>query len=155
MAHIVKRPPPKPLTAGPGFVIRQAHKALTRHLAEALTKQGISFKHYYYLRALFEEDGISQAELSDRVGMEPATLTRVLDTMERDGLVRRERDAGDRRKINVYLTPRSKRLRDPLVATIDRINNAALDGISEREYNAFRGTLRRLVENLDRLPQDG
>src|SRR5579875_1743197 len=77
---------PTPLTAGPGYLVRNAHKALSRRLALELARHGIAFKHYYYLRTLFEEDGIMQAELSERTGMERATVTVVLDTMERQGL---------------------------------------------------------------------
>lgn len=130
-------------------MIRQAHKALSRPLAEALARRGVAFKHYYYLRALFEEDGITQMELSLRVGMERATVTRVLDTMEREGLVRRARDPDDRRKINVYLTPRARRLREPLVSTIAQINEVMLQDISAAEFAQFRRTLDRMVDNVN------
>src|SRR5271156_4271457 len=93
---------PKPLTAGPGYLVRNAHKALSRGLARELALRGIMFKHYYYLRSLYEEDGITQAELSDRTGMERATVTVVLDTLERQNLVKRVRSPDDRRKINVF-----------------------------------------------------
>jgi hypothetical protein len=49
-----------PFSTGPGYLMREAHKAMSRPLAAELVAQGIAFKQYYYLRSLFEQDGISQ-----------------------------------------------------------------------------------------------
>jgi DNA-binding MarR family transcriptional regulator len=140
---------PKPLTAGPGYLVRNAHKALSRRLALELARHGIAFKHYYYLRTLFEEDGIMQAELSERTGMERATVTVVLDTMERQGLVKRIRSPEDRRKIHVYLTPKGRRLRQPLLDAVGNVTRAALAGISPLEFERLRKTLGKIVANLE------
>ncbi len=148
MSEAVKGYHRQRFSAGLGFHIRAVHKALSRRLADALAEQGVALKHYYYLRPLYEEDDISQVELSARVGMERATVTRVLDTMERAGLVRRVRDRHDRRKINVRLTARAKKLRGPVLQTIERLNREALRGRSAREFAAFRNMARAIVANL-------
>ena len=146
MTELVKRPPP--LTAGPGYFIRHAHLALGKSLADALVQQSISFTHYYYLRTLFEEDGLTLTELSSRIPIDPATATRVLDTMERDGLIRRERNREDRRKVNIFLTSKAQDLRKPIVRTIERLSKAILTGISAADYAACRRTLARMAQNV-------
>src|ERR1700691_674157 len=83
---------------------------MSRRLATELARHGIAFKQYFYLRALLEEDHISQIELSERVGMNRATVTSVVDTMEREGLVRRIADPGDRRVYLIALTPKAREL---------------------------------------------
>ena len=148
MVTNVKRPTPKPFSAGLGYHVRETHKAMSRRLAEELAKLGVALKHYYYLRALFEEDGITQIELGERVGMNRATVTRVVDTMARAGLVRRLRDPADRRKINIVLTSRARRLRGPLKETVDRLNREALDGLSANQATALRAALRQVISNL-------
>src|SRR5580693_6862807 len=89
----VKTPQKKSrVEAGAGYLVRDAHKAFSRRLAREMSQYDISFKHYYYLLALFEEDRVTQVELSERVGMNRATVTSVVDTMEAQGLVKRVRD---------------------------------------------------------------
>jgi DNA-binding MarR family transcriptional regulator len=148
MENVVKRPTRKPFSAGLGYHVRETHKALTRRLAEELAKLGVALKHYYYLRALYEEDGITQIELGERVGMNRATVTRVVDTMTRAGLVRRARDPDDRRKINIVLTPRAQRLRQPLLRLVESLNREALVGLSAGETKALRAALRHVIDNL-------
>jgi DNA-binding MarR family transcriptional regulator len=136
------------ITAGAGYLVRDAHKAFSRRLAREISRYDISFKHYYYLLALFEEDQITQVELSERVGMNRATVTSVVDTMEAQGLVKRVRDPDDRRKINVVLTPKGTRLRRPLLESIGEVQRAALKGIAARDLDRFSATIERIIENL-------
>ncbi len=92
-----------------------------------------------------------QAELSKRVGIESATATRVLGTMEREGLIRRARGAGDRRVVNVTLTPRAKRLEASLRTALEGVNRKYLVGIPESEHAAFRATVLKLLANAGDL----
>jgi DNA-binding MarR family transcriptional regulator len=150
MIDAVKRRQARPpLSTGPAYLLREAHKSLSRVLADELSGMGISFKQYFYLRALFEEDGVSQVELGEAVGMERATVTAVLDTLEREGLVRREPHPDDRRKTNVFLTTKAKKLRAPLLATINRLNRVYLTGISNAEFERMKATLEKMVRNAD------
>ncbi len=139
---------PVPSATGPGYLIRTAHKAFSATLAGHLSARGVALNHYYYLRALFEEDGITPAELSERIRMERATVTAVLDTMERQGLVRRVRHQHDRRKIRIFLTPKGEQLREPVLGSIAHVNAAALAGIAPAEFARFQRTLGKLVTNL-------
>jgi DNA-binding MarR family transcriptional regulator len=149
MKQDVKPPRQKRRTGtGAGHLVRDAHKAFSRCLASEISRYDISFKHYYYLLALFEEDEITQVELSERVGMNRATVTSVVDTMEAQGLVKRVRDPDDRRKINVVLTAKGARLRRPLLESITDVQRTALKGIAERDLDKFRTTMERIIENL-------
>lgn len=136
------------LGSGAGYLVRDAHKAFSRSLASEISRYDISFKHYYYLLALYEEDRCTQVELSERVGMNRATVTSVLDTMEAQGLVKRVRDPEDRRKINVVLTPKGARLRRPLLESVGEVQRTALRGIADRDVDRFRATIERIIENL-------
>jgi DNA-binding MarR family transcriptional regulator len=144
-----RRGVPPPLTSGPAYLIREAHKSLSRVLAAEVVRLGISLKQYYYVRALLEEDGISQVELGERVGMERATVTAALDTLERDGIVRREAHPDDRRKTNVFLTAKGKRLRAPLIALIKSLNEATLADVSRAELDRMCATIAKLARNAD------
>ena len=139
---------PAPFSAGIGYAVRHTHKALSRRLAYELAQVGISFGHYYYLRALFEANGISQMELSERVGVDPTTVVTVVDTLERQNIVERRKDPDDRRKALIYLTPKGRKLRRPLLAAIGAAQANALVGISAAEIETFRRVALRVIDNL-------
>src|SRR5262245_43915778 len=94
-----------PLDLSVGYQIRMTHRMLQRHLQARIEPHGVTLGMWYFLRALWEEDGLTQSELSRRIGtMEPTTLT-AIQTMQRNGLVKRVRSKEDRRKLQIYLTP--------------------------------------------------
>ncbi len=138
-----------PLTSGPGYWLRRGYKAIARPLAGELRLRGIAFKHYFYIRTLLEEDGISQVELSERVGMERATVTVVLDTLEALGIVVREAHPSDRRKTNVFLTPKGRRMRGDILQAVGTANRVALKGISATDFERFRKTLAVMIANVE------
>ena len=148
-AIVNRRRETSPLTSGPGYWLRLGHKALTRPLADELRSRGIAFKHYFYIRTLLEEDGITQAELSDRVGMERATVTVVLDTLEDLGIVVREPHPSDRRKTNVFLTTKGRRMKGDVLESVAISNKVALKGISAAEFERFRKTLAQMIANVE------
>ena len=109
---------------------------------------GISFKHYYYLRALLETNGISQMELSERVGVDPTTVVTVVDTLARQEIVERRADPDDRRKALIYLTPKGKALRRPLRAAIDAVQSCAQRGITASDLESYRRISAKITRNL-------
>jgi MarR family transcriptional regulator, organic hydroperoxide resistance regulator len=138
-----------PLTSGPGYWLRLGYNTITRPLADELKKRGIAFKHYFYVRSLLEEDGITQVELSERVGIERATVTAVVDTLESLGIVVREAHPSDRRKTNVFLTAKGRRMRKDVLDAVGVANRIALKGISAAEFERFRKTLATMIANVE------
>jgi DNA-binding MarR family transcriptional regulator len=132
-----------------GYLVRDTFRAFTRELESRIVAEAeVSIGHWYFLRALWEEDGLNQRELSRRVGMmEPTTVTAV-NGMEAKGLVRRDRDAADRRKMNVFLTPEARRLKNRLLPCAKAVNELAAQGLSESEVAALRALLERVRGNL-------
>lgn len=129
-------------------LVRDAHRALNRVMQGQLGRFGVNLGQWVFLRALWQEDGITQRELSQRVGMmEPTTVT-ALNGMERLGLVERVRNKSDRRKINVFLTVKAQALRDLVVPGVQEVNSAAVCGLSESELVAAISALRTMIANL-------
>ena len=90
-------------------------------------------------------------DLSRTTSIEVSTLTRLVDTMERDGLVERRRDAQDARAIALYVTAAGKRLTRRILPIAERYEAVALKGFSTREAEVLRGALRRLYANMEAL----
>src|SRR5215207_3301691 len=82
---------------------RCTNSVLTR-LAERNTVGDLTYSQFAVLEALYHLGSLTQGEVSIKVLKSGSNITTVIDNLERDGLVRRERDAQDRRVIHVHLT---------------------------------------------------
>jgi len=132
-----------------GQVARLTFRAFARSLEQRITSYGVTIGQWRFLRELWREDGISQRELSERLSMrEPSTVAAVR-SLEASGLVRRRRDTEDRRKIRIYLTPRARRLREPLLAHVRDVNAIATAGVSQKDLDTTRRVLLQLMDNLN------
>lgn len=127
--------------------MRRAHRAFDRALQARLAPHGISTAHWYYLRVLWEEGGLGQRELSERVNVAENTTTAMIAAMAADGLVVRTRDPADRRRRIVTLTPKGEALR-ALLPCAEEVNAAAGAGLSGAELDAFFAVLERMTANL-------
>ncbi len=140
-----------PLAESSGFLVRDANRAFQRLLERRIAAHGLKRGQWYFLRVLWAEDGLSQRELSTRVGtMEPTTVI-ALRSMEKSGLIRRERSANDKRKAQVWLTPKAQRLRADLLAVARGITDQSEENVSGSDLEVFRRVIARMTANLDRI----
>lgn len=129
-------------------LLREAQRCLSRALADRIGDHGVTIGQWYFLRALWDEDGLTQRELSQRVGMMEPTTVAALNGMERRDLVQRVRNTRDRRKINIYLTEKGSALRNTLLPYEDEVNRLAVDGLSVSERQALQKALSQVARNL-------
>ncbi len=134
-----------------GYLVRDAHRAFQRLLERRIGAYGVARGQWYFLRVLWITDGLSQRELSARVGMMEPTTVIALRSMERAGLVQRVRGEDDRRKVRVFLSAKAKRLRNELIGVARGITNEAEEGIAPRDLAVFRRAIARMTANLDRI----
>src|SRR6202790_89170 len=134
-----------------GYLGRDAHRAFQRLLERRIAAYGVTRGQWYFLRVLWITDGLSQRELSARVGMMEPTTVIALRSMEKSGLIRRVRGDDDRRKVQVFLTAKAKRLRGELLGVARTITDEAEEGIAPRDLAAFRRIIARMTANLDRI----
>jgi DNA-binding MarR family transcriptional regulator len=129
-------------------LMRQVHRGLSRGMEQRAGKYGISIGTWYFLRVLWEEDGLTQAELCDRIGIVGPTAVMAINRMVRDGLAVRSTDPDDRRKGRIYLTARAKRLKTKMLNEAADFVAGALAAIPDRDIQHLRTTLRRIALNL-------
>ena len=138
-----------PLEASVGYQLRATNRLIQRLLQSRIAPYGVTLGMWYFLRALWEEDGLTQRELSQRVGtMEPTTLSAIAG-MEREGLVTRKRNEQDRRKINILLTQRGRELADELVTLAKGVVETAVEGFSLREVDLLLALLSEMQRNIE------
>jgi DNA-binding MarR family transcriptional regulator len=124
--------------------------ALKKELAAA-GAEGIKPAYLGVLMILWAQDGLKAVELGRRVGLEPSSMTGLLDRMERDGLLTRQADPGDRRAQRIVLTARGRRARKPVSAVLDRALDTMFEGVAERDVEQLKQTLRQVLANAHRL----
>src|SRR5882757_2527422 len=90
-----------------GYQIGLLSRLFDRRLQEVLKTCGVAPGQFAPLVMLFEQDGLTQAELCRRINVEQPTMANTLERMERDGLIRHQPDPVDKRRTTIHLTPRS------------------------------------------------
>ena len=131
-----------------GYLIRDTHLLFAKALRTRLQSHQITPGQWYFLRALWLEEGLSQRELSRRVGTTEPTTVSALRLLARNGLIRRVRNPKDRRTINIFLTDKAQALKTELMPLAYDVNETATAGLSAAEFAQLRLLLKRIRENL-------
>lgn len=96
-------------------------------------------------------EGITQRALAEKMGIEGPTLVRLIDSLERNGLVERTPSPTDRRANILRLTAKAR----PVVKMINRIADEVraelLDGLDDSDMDAARALLQRMADNATRI----
>jgi len=115
---------------------------------------GVSLSRCVTLETLLREAPLPVRELASRLGLDASTVTRSIDGLVRDGLVRRTRDErGDRRKVFVALTARGRTLARKLVLCADSYSDRILERIPAERREDVLYALGVLVEAVDGLQE--
>jgi len=131
-----------------GFQVRRCHRAFDRVLHAHLAPAGLTSGFWYFLRALWQENGATQRRLAQLNNVTEPTAVTLLAAMERLDLIRRARNTQDRRKINVFLTPLGEAMETDLLPTAARINEIAGEGIAPADLATCLSVLKRMTDNL-------
>ena len=129
-----------------GYLINRVARSIAHQLAEEIRPAGVAIGQWVVLLFLWARDGMSQADLSRVVGIEPPTMVRTIDRMVRDGLVTRIADPSDGRVSRINLTERGRSLRDELVPKAVTVNATTLGPLSTSEGRTLRRLLVKLIE---------
>tara|TARA_R100001132_G_scaffold27557_1_gene35477 strand:- start:55413 stop:55919 length:507 start_codon:yes stop_codon:yes gene_type:complete len=117
-------------------------------LNQELLPYGITFRQFQVIGWLVYEGPLSQVELAERMMIEPPTLVRILDRMERDQWIMRENDPHDRRRKVINVLPEAKPVWSKMVACLKRLRNKATDGMTPEQVQTLKALLAQVQENL-------
>ncbi len=140
-------------TECPYYLISRITLFVTSALKKAFASEGVDKVKPAYLGvllALWQEDGLKAIDLSRRAGLEPSSMTGLLDRMEGDGLLYRSADPHDRRAQRIHLTGEGQGARDPVMNVVDKVLAVSFEGISEEEISRTMGLLRQVMANTQK-----
>ena len=134
----------------PYYLISRVSLVVTAALKKEFVSSGVEQVKPAYLgvlMSLWQEDGLKVIELGKKAGLEPSTMTGLLDRMERDELLARTPDTHDRRVLRIYLTKIGRQVRDPVLKAVERVLSEIFAGIPQGEIAQTKQLLRRVLAN--------
>ena len=131
-----------------GYLIRKTHHAIVAQLDARLVDYGISPSTWAFLRRLWDEDGLTQKELADALGLTPPTAVSAIDNLEQRGLVERRLNGSDRRKRHIHLTASARQLVAELRPLASEVNDMALAELSDSEAKELMRLLHKVSDSL-------
>lgn len=137
----------------PGFLIRRAHQRSVAAFTEATAGWDVTPVQFAILQALMDEPGADQVTLAQRVCFDAATSGSVIGRLEARGWVRREADAGDRRRKLLWLTAAGQQLVRAMKAPVTRAQQRMLAPLNERESRTLLRLLARMAQADDQAGQ--
>ena len=140
-----------PLDSYLPYLLNRAGARIAAAFSEEVRPLGATLQMWRVLAALREGEGRRMGDLSEITSIEVSTLTRLVDGMEKKGLVVRRRAAADARVVTLHSTPAGRRLTRRLLPIAERYEAVALAGFGAGETDALKGALRRLYTNMDAL----
>ena len=131
-----------------GFLLRDVSRRYVNRFEHRAREISLTLPQCKVLVRLDKNEGVSQARLAELAQIEPMTMVRILDRMERDGWLERRPDPDDRRARRLYLSKRAS----PLLGEIWRLADLTLAetfaGISNARRDAFISLLQRIHDNV-------
>ena len=130
-------------------IIRLATRGFNRSLQIRLASHHVTFGQWIFLRILWEQEGLTQRELSEEAGLTEPTTHTALQRLEALGFLEKRTLAGNKRKQHVFLTKRGKELRIELEPLAVEVNEVALAGLSSSELDIIRKGMLLILDNLE------
>ncbi|MGB6626887.1 MAG: MarR family winged helix-turn-helix transcriptional regulator [Nitrososphaeraceae archaeon] len=132
-----------------GFIVNRSAKTFVKALDTELRERvGVTFGQWKVIVMLVNENGSTQKEIADRLGLEGPTLIPIIDKMEEERLVIRKVDPADRRNNRIYRTEKADGLWDGMIECALKIREVSLRGIPEQDINVMRKVLEKISQNL-------
>jgi DNA-binding MarR family transcriptional regulator len=133
-----------------GFLVKRCGLLMTQVAERRFEQSSVSFTQWLALIGLsMEEKPVSATQLSKDLCHDMGALTRVVDDLERRGLLRRERSRTDRRTVEIRITAEGARLADEAKQVIVELLNELVGPFSLREVTTLISLLGRLRQHLE------
>lgn len=128
--------------------LASANRKLRALVDERARDMGLTLSRARLLMQLAKADGPIQSDLAGLLDIEQPTLVRLLDGLERTGMIERRAAEGDRRARRVFLTPVARAQAEDILAFLTDLRADVLDGIDREELEVALRVLSRMSRNI-------
>jgi DNA-binding MarR family transcriptional regulator len=137
-----------------GFLVKRCGVLMSQEAERRFAALSISFTQWTALKALSLQEHISATRLSEFLGYDMGALTRVVDDLERRGLVRRERSQRDRRAVEIAITAEGRRHAAEAQRKVVELLNELVEPFSAAEIDTLIGLMQRMLAHLQQATGD-
>lgn len=134
------------------YLVYRASLTATSLMKKRFAESGVGNIRPAYLGvllALWDSDGLKVTELGRKAGLEPSSMTGLIDRMERDGIIHREMDPNDRRALRIFLTQFGKTAQEPVMKVVEEALRFRLEDFSEEEMETTKNVLKRFIQKSE------
>src|SRR5258707_4763846 len=131
-----------------GYCLVKMCKLYFNYLNVKLSEVGLYEGQHHTLMQLWETDGLPQVELTKRLGVEPASVSKAVERMESAGFIQRQTDPEDARANCLFLTEQGRRLEEPVKRILADAEEHLLANMSVEERVLVRRLLLQMRDNL-------
>lgn len=131
-----------------GYIVTKTGNKLFNHLLELLTDYEITPEQWGLLNVLWENDGLNQKELAERMFKDKTNLTRMIDRLEEKGFVSRQTHPADRRAFQIFLTAKGDSLKETLIPIVTSAESSYLHGFTDEEIQVTKRVLKQIAQNI-------
>lgn len=139
-----------PLDNSPGYLIHRLDMQMALDLQHAFQANdfAITPEQWGVLNRLWENEGVHQSVLAEKTGKDRPNITRILNLLEKNGIIHRAPDGEDKRRINVYLTREGKSLKQKLIPIAIDYLEKCFEGLTSKEIQDLRRIHEHILKNL-------
>jgi DNA-binding MarR family transcriptional regulator len=132
------------------FITGMASTAIARRLQKKFNTAGlnVTIEQWSVLYHLWKQDGQSQQQLCDATYRDKPSITRLIDNLEKAGLVKRMPDKTDRRKNLVFVSKEAQKLQELTMGMASDTLNEALEGVPPELVDKCKEVLQQVYDNL-------
>lgn len=127
------------------YLLAAASHALSSQFHREVKARGVKVQTWRVLACLIDRPGLMLTELAQFVLLEQSHLTKIIDQLQTSGLVEKQHDTRDRRKIKIYITDRGRELVAPLITTAKSHERQATDILTRTEEKNLKAILYKLI----------
>ena len=103
----------------------------------------------FVLMAIYEDNGVPVTKIAPRIGMEPNSLSRTLNSLEESGAITRKPAENDQRKVLVFLTPDGVKLRKIALKTVFELEKKITEKLSPKQLKAFGEVIEQVTSAIE------
>lgn len=135
------------LTHSVGYLLSRARAAMAHEIEQEIGELDITHAQATCLMTLAHERARTVTDLGRELGTDMGSVTRLLDRIEKRGLIRRQRSDTDRRIVTLSVTPLGYEMAAKLPAYFCRVQNRHFQGFTSEEIDTLRAMLLRVIGN--------
>ncbi len=126
------------------FLAAKVYQKAHSNFKKQLQQYDLTPMRHLVLEALWNEEGLTAGEIARRLVLDNATLSGVIDRMVKTGWIVKQADPDDKRAMQIFLTPKAKEMKSPILKERIKANEESLSPLSLEE----KVFLKRLLKDL-------